>query len=235
MSSPRRAILRWTCSLAIAAVLFAARSPIPAAASPTIAVIAPANAGTVDAAIAGSTVEDFEDVNLIPGLTITVSVWRNNLNQITANGPIIYSGALAGTWDPISDGFSNNTWDGSRALVNGWGHDWAYPFASSVRFDFVPPRPLVGIGCANFQFDVTAHALFVNDVSMGNIEALPGWVDTIVYGRNGYVLISGEPIHSLEFRANTHFDGLVFDKLAVGSESTPIRTTSWGRVKGLYR
>lgn len=213
--------------LMIALALSATASQAPAA---TVISIAPGSEGP---AIAGMIIEDFEDVTLVPGLTVEFSVWRNGLNLITANPPVAYTGTLPATWAPSSNSFPLNAWDGTRALVNGWNHDWAFPFASSVELRFSPPVASVGIGLGNFQSDVTLHSLFVNGVDQGTLESLSWWV-SIVNGKNGYVLVLGEPISSLRFTNDTHFDGLAFDKLAIGEPATPAAGTSWGRVKSLY-
>jgi hypothetical protein len=220
--------------LALFAVLIAGTpAPIDAATSVTVVTLA-----NVDATIAGSTIEDFEDVNLIAGLTITFSRWLNGSSAVTADPPVTYTGTLPQTWDPAVVPLTNNTWDGTHALVNGPNHTWAAPLASSIVFQFSPPQSNVGIGCSNFQSSVTLHQLLVNGVSKGNLETLSGWTDDIVHGKNGYLLFvggTGDPITSIEFKANTHYDGLVWDKLAIGPMATPTHATSWGRVKSLYR
>jgi len=198
---------------------------------PLVASIAPGSEG---AAIAGMAVEDFEDVQLVSGLTIVLSVWRNSANVVTSAGPVTFAGTLPHTWTASVSGFPANPWDGTRALVNGWAHAWAYPFASSVEFQFSPPRSAVGFGLSNFQSDVTQHTLLVNGVSQGVVESLPGWVSTAA-DKNRYVLVSGDPISSVTFLADTHFDGLVFDKVAVGQAPTPVEASTWGRLKAIHR
>ncbi|MBK6735188.1 MAG: hypothetical protein IPG61_14145 [bacterium] len=203
----------------------------------TVTSIAP---GSEDGAIAGMLVESFEDVNLVPGLSITFSVWRNSANQVTANPPVTYTGTLPGVWTASVAGFPSNPWDGTRALVNGNGHMWAYPFAASVELQFDPPRTTVGFGLSNVQTDAgsafTSHTLWVNGVSQGRLEDLPGWVST-VSNRNRYLLVTFDAIDSIVFTADTHFDGMVVDKLALGEAAgvVPVATTSWGQVKALFR
>lgn len=198
--------------------------------------------GTEDAFISGLVVEDFEDVNLWPGFSVTFSVWRNAANTITAAGPVTYTGTLPQAWLCSADGFPANPWDGTHALVNGAGHDWASPFAASVEFQFSPPQPGVGIGLSNVQTDAgssfTPHSLFVNGVDRINLEQLPGWTSQ-VFQRNRYIVIQGtdgELVSSFKIVADTHFDGMVFDKLALADPTQlPAATTSWGRLKQLYR
>lgn len=223
-------------SLSIAAVL--CFNPRSAAAIPiTVTSIAP---GGEDVAIAGMLVESFEDVNLVPGLSVTFSVWRNSANVITANPPVTYAGTLPGVWTASVSGFPANPWDGTRALVNGSGHTWAYPFAASVELQFNPPRTAVGFGLSNIQTDAgsafTTHTLWVNGVSQGPLEDLPGWVSS-VFGRNRYLLVNFDAIDSIIITADTHFDGMVVDKLALGAvaDVVPVAPTSWGQVKALFR
>jgi hypothetical protein len=194
--------------------------------------------GTEDASITPLPIENFEDTTLLPGLSVTFSAWRTNANVLTANPPVTYTGTLPVVWNCAADGFPNNPWDGAHALVNGTGHDWAFPFASSIELTFSNAPTAVGFGLSNFQRDAgsafTFHALTINGVSHGNLESLPGWT-TNVFGHNRYILITGEPITSVKLAANTHFDGMVVDKLAFGDLSSPAAAASWGRLKGLYR
>lgn len=222
-------------TLLIAALLSTAPAALHAAT--TVTSIAPGAEGPY---IAGMGIEDFEDVNLVPGVTFVFSVWRSSANVILANPAVSYTGTLPQTWTSNDNGFPNNPWDGTRTLINGWGHDWAYPFAASVELQFSPARSAIGVGLSNVQTDAgsgnTTHTLWVNGVSKGNLESLPGWVSN-VYGKNRYLLVSGEPISSVRVVANTHFDGMAFDKLALGTPAgpTPATGTTWGRLKTLYR
>jgi hypothetical protein len=184
------------------------------------------------------TIENFEDLSLVPGWTVTFSTWRNASNVITADGPVTYNGSLPVLYTPSTDGLPLNAWDGTHALVNGWGHDWASPFAAMVELQFSPAAPAVGIGLGNFQRDAasqfTFHTLFVNGVDRGKLESMPGWAGGVNV-KNAYLVFNGEPITSIGFRADTHYDGLVFDKLAIGDPTTPATSQSWGRLKSLYR
>lgn len=200
-------------------------------AATTVTSIAPGSEGSY---LTGMLIEDFEDVNLVSGLTVTLSVWRNASNAITGDPPVVYAGTLPQTYAPASDGFSLNAWDGTRALVNGSGHDWIYPFAASVELQFSPAVPSVGFGLSNFQTNVTSHTLYVNGVSQGLLDDLPGWVSGIDV-KNRYVLVSGDLVTSIRITADTHFDGLIFDKLAFTNPIVPSATGSWGRLKSLFR
>jgi hypothetical protein len=68
-------------------ILFALAFIIPSPASATVSVTTFAP-GSEAAAIAGYTIENFEDVYLVSGVSITLSVWRNGSNTVTANPPV---------------------------------------------------------------------------------------------------------------------------------------------------
>lgn len=194
--------------------------------------------GTETATIAGMTIEDFEDVNLVPGLTIVLSTWRDISNNVTAAPAVTYAGTLATTWTPSSFGFPDNAWDGTHAFVNGTGFAWAYPFAASLEFRFATPVSAVGFGLSNFQHDGssanTFHTVSVNGTGIGTLEGLAHWVSSAV-GKNLYLLVTGDAITSITITADTHFDGMIIDKMAIGAAAVPDNATSWGQVKALYR
>lgn len=236
-ASSRFPFARFTAWFA-AFLLLAVATARPGHAGITITSIAP---GSEDASIAGLVVEDFEDTTLWSGFSVTFSVWRNAANTITANPPVTYAGTLPQVWLCSSNSFPNNPWDGTHALVNGAGHDWASPFAASVEFQFSPPQAAVGIGLSNIQTDAgssfTQHSLFVNGVDRINLEQLPGWTSQ-VFLKNRYIVIAGtdgELVSSFKIVADTHFDGMVFDKLALTDLAVPALPTTWGRLKSLYR
>ena len=229
-----RAAFRPRSMLLLCAVLLLANPAVSRAAPVAIAPIAP---GSEDPAIAGMAIEDFEDVNLLPGFRVTFSAWRNSSNILLANPAVAYEGTLPQTWTCADNSFPNNPWDGTRALVNGVGHDWAFPFAARIEFTFVPPLTKVGMGLSNIQRDAgsefTYHSILVNGESHGKLENLAGWVST-VFAKNRYLVITGDAISSITIVADTHFDGMVVDKLALDM-ATPATPSSWGRVKSLYR
>lgn len=226
--------LRSLFPLPLVALLLLAHPTASPAAPVAITPIAP---GSEDPAIAGMTIEDFEDVNLLPGFRVTFSAWRSNSNLLLANPAVAYEGTLPQTWTCADNSFPNNPWDGARALVNGAGHDWAFPFAARIEFTFVPPLTRVGMGLSNIQRDAgsefTFHSILVNGESHGKLESLAGWV-TSVFGKNRYLVITGDAISSITIVADTHFDGMVIDKLALDM-ATPAGSSSWGRIKSMYR
>jgi hypothetical protein len=206
-------------------------------------------------AIAGMTIEDFEDVTLIPGLTIRMG------GGITT--PTMWTGTLPHTWNPatasncctLGGPFPANTWDGSLALTNGGhgtgstglsphnGNFWDFSFADSVCFSFSNPQSLFGVGLSNFQSiggptGVTNHELIVNGVSRGLLETLlPGYVPGVNV-RFRYLLIAAtgtDQISTVCVQNVSALDGLVFDKLAISGPGTPVLKSSWGTLKSIYR
>lgn len=212
--------------------------------------------GSEGPAIAGWTVEDFEDVNLIPGLRIRTG-------GTPSPTPKEWVGTLPRTWNPstatsqftLGGPFPANTWDGTFALCNGGtgtgstglsgglGNYWDFQFADSVYFVFTPAVQAMGVGLSNFQSlggpsPITNHDVIVNGVSLGNVETLlPGWVGGVNV-RNRYVVITAtgaDVIQSVAFQCVTNIDGLVFDKLAIQGVPVPVEGSTWGRVKAGYR
>lgn len=205
--------------------------------------------------------EDFEDVNLIPRLTIKMS------GRIATT--TVWTGTMPRTWLPSSASsvgslggpFNFETWDGTRALCNGGfgtgvtgfsphnGNYWDHTFADSVFF-LIAAAPdddsnkgcaMFGVGLSNFQSiggiaQVTNHELIVNGVSQGNLETLlPGYVAG-PQSRFRYLLIQStdNDITSVCIRNNTAEDGLVFDELVIGN-IVPAQAETWGHLKSTYR
>ena len=241
-------------ALALVAVATVAAPPVASAAI-TITGFA---FGSEGPAIAGATIEDFEDVNLVSGLRI-------RMGGVPSPHPARnWVGTLPRTWNPatvtscclIGGPFPANTWDGTLALCNGGlggagntgvspgtGNFFDFAFADTVYFVFSTPMSKVGVGLSNFQslggpIPVTQHELIVNGVSQGLVEALlPGWAPGPNF-RNRYLLITAtapDAINSIAFQNVTAVDGLVFDKLAFQDFASPVHTTSWGRIKAIYR
>jgi hypothetical protein len=207
--------------------------------------------GSEGPAVSGATIEDFEDVNLLPGLTIRMG------GSITT--PRMWTGTLPRVWNPatatncctLGGPFPANTWDGTFALCNGGhgtgstglsgglGNYWDFSFADSVYFIFNAPQQMVGLGLSNFQSlggptPVTNHELIVNGVSRGVLETLlPGYAPGVNV-RFRYMVVTAtapDQINSICIQCITNLDGLVFDKLAVKDFSSPARQSTWGRIK----
>lgn len=239
-------------AVALAAAVFSFAAPSLARAAITITGFA---YGAEGPAIASATIENFEDVNLIPGLTIRMG------GGLTT--PAMWSGTIPHTWNPstassccsLGGPFPANTWDGSNALCNGGfgagvsglsphnGNYWDFSFADSVYFLMSPAVSQFGLGLSNFQSlggptAVTNHELIVNGVSKGNLEALlPGYVPGVNV-RFRYLVVTAtapDDIRSVCIQNVTNPDGLVFDELALRGGTTPARTGSWGGLKNIYR
>ncbi len=206
--------------------------------------------GSEDAAITGSTIEDFEDTTLIPGLTIRFHDEFRAPSEPTFLGSVSMSGSLPRTFDPSDPidcdtpacPFASNHWDGSRVLTNGAyedpavvsdGNRFAFSMASRIEFGFSPTAQRIGIGLSNFQSladatPVTDHAVYVNGLYVTDVESLSGWQSGINV-RNGYLLVTatdGDTIETVTVENLGGADGLVFDKLSVLA-ATPVPIPSW--------
>lgn len=208
--------------------------------------------GSEGPAVAGMTVEDFEDVNLIPGLTIRISGGITTPAMWTGTMPRVWNPATATSCCTLGGPFPANTWDGSYALCNGGfgtgstgvsphtGNYWDFSFADSVCFLLAQPATEFGVGLSNFQSlggptPITNHELIVNGVSRGLLETLlPGYAPGVNV-RFRYLKIAAtgaDVIQSVCIQSVTNLDGLVFDKLAVSAGATvPATRPSWGQLK----
>jgi len=174
--------------------------------------------------ITGLVIEDFEDLDLVPGLRVATTNPDSTATSVLPNLYLDGSGV-----------FNNNSWDGPGALVNtvnNW--NWFCPDSNCAleniaqrRTFLLPGASKFGVGLGNFQAEIVDHAVLVNGVEVvGAIESLPGFVNGINV-RNGYLVIKagpGEVINevSIELRQNgtgtpiagASGDGLIFDRLA---------------------
>jgi hypothetical protein len=217
------------CALALLAV----SNPAQAI---TIQLLAPSlynsNTAAMDAAlgISGRTIEDFENLTLVPGLTIEYT---------TPNaGPLTSLPRLSN----IADTCKALAWDGSHYLTNTpqnmcWDNTGVASVAARVTFG-VGGVDFFGVGLSNFQPGLVDHGLIVNGEQVAVLEALgaglyPSASNSTNLTRNGYLIIeagTGESIGSVGFQllndsdgtTNTAgmgrpIDGLIFDHLAIGS------------------
>jgi ribosomal protein L27 len=174
--------------------------------------------------ITGLVIEDFEDLDLVPGLRVA-----------TTNPDSAPNSVLPNLYRDGSGAFNNNSWDGPGALVNtvnNWNWFCSDPECALTniaqrRTFLLPGASKFGIGLGNFQAEIVDHAVLVNGVEVvGAIESLPGFVNGINV-RNGYLVIKagpGEVINevSIELRQNgtkttvagASGDGLIFDRMA---------------------
>lgn len=174
--------------------------------------------------IEGFEFEDFEDVELISGLTIELAAPNS--------GPFT---SLSQTYVEPSSDFRDNSWAGPGALVNTTDNSIWYPprsnlqkLAARTSFNLDPPAAAFGVGLGNFQADIADHAVLANGLEVvRTLESLPNF-RSIINGRNGYLVIrsrTGSTISSvtIELRkkgtnqplSGSHSDGLVFDHVAI--------------------
>ncbi|MBM3783304.1 MAG: hypothetical protein FJW30_03035 [Acidobacteria bacterium] len=188
-----------------------------AAAAIIITGFAPAQWGASDATlgIAGLTIEDFEDVNLAPGLSIGVATVTSG-----SYGP---GGTLPNTFAPVTqDGFGNafdlGVWDGTRVLVN-TGNNQSQPYGSAGNFGAITLQFTQGASMVGFSLQQTEGAivLFLDGSTVPvttNLQAAAGLA--LGGGRNGYILITAtgnDSIGSITLN-NSPGDGFVIDHLA---------------------
>ncbi|MFK7888316.1 MAG: LamG-like jellyroll fold domain-containing protein [Gammaproteobacteria bacterium] len=152
----------------------------------------PAEQAALDAAvgITGYTIEDFEDLTLIPGLT-------------TAGGAFGLN--IAGT-------FTGALWDGANYYVD------QVLTGGGVTFNVAGGTSSFGIGLGDI--DIPTVNLFVNGEDLGAIRDLPNWVKLGDNVRDVYIRIDaaeGESITSVDVRqlTGTFSDGVFFDHLAI--------------------
>ncbi len=154
-------------------------------------------------------IEDFEDNNLINGLSMSL--------------------AVAGTQvDPAPPSTFANTnkvaaiWDGTRSLVasvggEGEGDFGAVPGDFDAVFRYSPGANSFSIGVGDINQDIR---LVVNGTDdLGIVRDLPGYNITFDDGRDAYLLINvslgDAPITEVRFVGTPSGDGVFFDHLAV--------------------
>jgi hypothetical protein len=209
-----------------AAALLAAFVPATAArAQYTFTGFGPAQWGAADATlgVAGLTVENFEDVNLAPGLQVGAT------SSLGTYGP---TSVLPQTFNPSTqDGFGSafvgGNWDGANVLVNtGTNRPGNYGIAAvwgSVTFTFAGAgTDTLGFSLQQAQAQV---GVSINGVSVGSLQSLAGLSTSS--GRVGYIRIdatgSAAPIQTLTLTNNASGDGWVVDHLAfrAGTAAVP--------------
>jgi hypothetical protein len=172
-------------------------------------VVPAANWGAPDASLgfASAIVEDFEDVKLVPSLSIACE---------SPLGDLAPTSTLPNTFDPVTDdpfgsAFAQGVWSGSHALVN-TRDNRSHPYAEvgnwgDVSFHFSPSVTHVGfsMGDTNIRALVTLNGRLITSLN------LP-------FGfRQGFLRFTAptgiESLGVLNGR-NPFGDGLVFDHLA---------------------
>lgn len=205
---------------------------LPAAATAaTFSVFGPGvfsnDTAAMDAAlgITGYRIEDFEDVTMLPDLTV---------RQDFRNGapPSVMSGALPRVQ---ASGAVQAPWDGSRFLTSYFNNknQGAAQQAATVTFSF-DPSSAFGLGLSGFGAD-TLHDITVVEDQMSQqvlLQSLTGFVASDT-GHNGYVVITAAPdavLTSVSFSFRTPLpsgaeDYVTFDRLALNPAPVPLSGT----------
>lgn len=153
----------------------------------------PSQVATMDAAIGvtGFTVEDFEDVNLIPGLSLAY------------DGIPEANVVLSGDLDPRA------LWDGSKSLLTVMN-------LGSNTFRVAGGATSFGIGVGDVE--TSYLRLYVNDIDFGRISSLLNYRRTADDSREVYIRIdagANELIHTVRFSGDAVGDGIFYDHVAV--------------------
>ncbi|MBS0191026.1 MAG: hypothetical protein U0573_03900 [Phycisphaerales bacterium] len=184
--------------------------------------------------VGNTTVEDFEDVNLAPGLKV---LWESPAGNV---GP---TAVLPNVFNPLTDdGFGNafvgGAFDGTHCLLNTRTNDtFSYNDSGSygdVTFLFDPPVRIVGFSVHQNETDL---GLFINGVNKGKLSTLTGLSPN--GGKYGYIVIQAtdsDTISSVKIKNGSvpSGDGFTFDHLAFSTAPNPsvevhgISPTIWG-------
>lgn len=185
--------------------------------------------------IPGAAIEDFEDVTLAPGLTVSV---------VQTDGSYGPASVLPRTFDPrdISNGgddplgeiFLSGVWDGSRVFINHkenavLGANYNEFGGGDTTFHFASGATLFGV---SLQQNNEVAFIYVNGQLVGDT----GDFLTVDGGRNGYLrivatdgnVISSVRFENQQFPGSTVEDGIAFDHLAfVPAVNTVPEPASW--------
>ncbi len=223
-------------TLAPAVTLAVALLAAPAAlAAFTVTVVPASSWGAPDGelGLVGAVVEDFEDLDLAPGLLVELAAVDD-----TFTGTLL--DALPATYDPAvddqyGDAFVIGVWDGARVLFNTPGNATVYyGFMEFRRVQLHVPGGTAWLGLSLQQLTGN-EGLIVNGRSMGRVAGL-GLAPTS--GRNGYLIVSSddpaEPVISVAVGGGG--DGFVIDHVTFAAPGgVPIESAGWGAVKALFR
>ncbi|MDX2118080.1 MAG: hypothetical protein SFY96_07860 [Planctomycetota bacterium] len=168
---------------------------------------------------ATSTLEDFEDTTLAPGLQVSWQSSGGNTAPISTL-PATYN-CTAG--DANGTAFIGGNWDGTRALISGrnnQSYNYGTGFANwgHVTLHFNPPVRAVGFSLHQADTDLR---FVVNGTLAGSI----GSTGLTANGAKvGYVLIQAtgsDTISTLQINNNQTGDGCTIDHLQFTTESLP--------------
>lgn len=168
--------------------------------------------------LAGYTVEDFEDVGLVPNLRVGCESPAGNLAP-TNRLPSLFNP----TNDAYGTAFQAGVWDGARCLVNtrdnqshSYGEDQHW---GAMILEF--PTPVKSAGFSLQQINNELR-LFVNGVDLGGLAALSGLA--VDGGRQGFVRIDAtgtNTIASIRLASVASYDGWTVDHVSFSTNPPP--------------
>jgi len=188
--------------------------------------------GAPDATIgvSGFTIEDFEDVNLVAGLQVSVA---------SPNGGYGPTSTLPNTFKPSDDLFGNaftlgggGVWDGAHGIINTRTNQ-TFPYTDSGSWGTVTylfGTAASSAGMSVHQMDRDAH-IMVNGASIGTVLQLTSgfFVNNL---RQGYLRIDAtgsDVINSFGIADTNGFgDGYMFDHVAFNSVPEPYTVAGLG-------
>ncbi len=199
------------------AVLFLSQTNIAEAI--TLTTFSPIGFNDEIAGITELEIEDFEDTTLISGLTIE---WTSpDLGPIN-NLPL--------TYNPNSQGFNGNAWDGNLTLNNTRQQPYlSTPISTTTTFNFIDEVTSVGLGISNLQFTgLNSSILVVNGIDFADFD---DFMPSPILGTTGqsiYIKLdanSDETITSIGIRGGID-DFLTFDRLAINNSPQSVPESS---------
>ncbi len=154
----------------------------------------PSDVASMDTAIGvtGFTIEDFEDANLIPGLTLA------------------YDGLPESNFILTSDLDNRALWDGSKSLLT------VMNLGTNNTFRIAGGALSFGIGVGDVE--TSYLRLYVNDIDFGRVSALLNYNRTVDDSREVYIRIdagANELIQTVRFSGTNVGDGIFYDHAAV--------------------
>lgn len=172
----------------------------------------------VSLGIEGAAIENFEDLDLLPGLLVSVTSGSGSYGPTASLPGLMLSGP-----DSFGSAFANSAWDGEHVLINTFANQaLSYGNPSNwgnVRFDL--PSGTTAIGFSLQQVEVASDVVLINDVNVGTVSSFLGLQTNS--GRNGYFVIRAETgtIESIEIRS-VGGDGFTIDHLAIIPSPSPL-------------